>query len=195
MSNRHDQLPAHVVRRSKLQFLLVAFVFGAPLILATFMYSSGRWQPTGSTNHGFILEPIINLVDELPAETLETQSMWLLIYANDEECDETCRKALLRLRQSRLMLGNEMNRVERLFLHGAKPLDTVFLAEYHAGLKTLTDNGLLELLASKRPQQAAGGGIFLVDPLGNLILYFSPDIEPGDMVDDIKHLLELSRIG
>jgi hypothetical protein len=93
------------------------------------------------------------------------------------------------------MLGNEMNRVGRVFLHGATPVDTVFLQEQHAGLITITDTGLQELLARKRPEQLQAGGIFLLDPLGNLIMYFSPDINPGDMVDDIKHLLDLSRIG
>jgi hypothetical protein len=39
------------------------------------------------------------------------------------------------------------------------------------------------------------GGYYLVDPLGNLVMYFRPDLDPSDMVDDIKHLLRLSRIG
>ena len=39
------------------------------------------------------------------------------------------------------------------------------------------------------------GGYYLVDPLGNLVMYFQPDIDPQAMVEDIKHLLELSRIG
>lgn len=182
-------------RRSKLQFLLVALLFGAPLILATFMYSSDRWQPAGRTNHGQILEPIVNLSNELPASGLQTDGLWLMVYANDGPCLEDCRVALLRLRQSRLMLGNEMNRVARLFLHGAEPADKVFLEEHHAGLITITDKGLLELLSSKQPGQTPAGGLFLIDPLGNLIMYFPPAIEPGDMVDDIKHLLDLSRIG
>jgi hypothetical protein len=27
------------------------------------------------------------------------------------------------------------------------------------------------------------------------VMYFRPDLDPADMVDDIKHLLRLSRIG
>ena len=92
------------------------------------------------------------------------------------------------------MLGKEMYRVGRVFLHGAITVDTVFLQEHDAGLTTITNTGLLELLARKQPEQLQAGGIFLLDLLGNLIMYFSPDIEPGDMVDDIKHLLDLSRI-
>ena len=71
----------------------------------------------------------------------------------------------------------------------------MFLDEEHKGLLALADEPLSELLSNKKPRELDGGGYYLVDPLGNLVLYFSPDIDPGDMVDDIKRLLKLSRIG
>jgi hypothetical protein len=93
------------------------------------------------------------------------------------------------------MLGKEMDRLVRVFLHGDTTPDTVFLADEHAGLITLKDSGVSDLLENKKPAELAAGGYYLVDPLGNLVMYFRPDIDPGDMVEDIKHLLELSRIG
>jgi hypothetical protein len=39
------------------------------------------------------------------------------------------------------------------------------------------------------------GGVYLIDPLGNLVMYFPPDLDPKDAVRDIKHLLKLSNIG
>jgi hypothetical protein len=183
--------------RGKLQILLISLIFVVPLLLATVMYSFGLWLPAGSTNHGALLEPIINLHDEVPASPLWSgdATQWLMIYANSEECADTCRDDLLRLRQTRLMLGNNMSRVGRIFLHGNTPADKVFLNNYHKGLTTITDNTLQQLLDGGLPQQLRSGGIYLVDPLGNLIMYFARDIDPGDMVDDIKHLLDLSRIG
>ncbi len=183
--------------RSKFLFVLVVAIFAVPLLLATFMYSSGIWQPANSTNHGTILSPIVNLGEELPGSPLLSifTDRWQMIYVNEEDCAAACREALLRLRQSRLMLGNEMTRVDRVFLHGDTPPDRVFLEQHHAGLKTITDQGLQELLAIRQPPETLKGGIYLVDPLGNLVMYFAPDIEPGHMVDDIKHLLNLSRIG
>jgi hypothetical protein len=87
------------------------------------------------------------------------------------------------------------NRVKRVFLHGDSPPDTVFLTEEHQGLITIEDSSLNGLLKKKRPTELPAGGYFLIDPLGNLVMYFRPDIEPSDMVDDIKRLLRLSRIG
>jgi len=93
------------------------------------------------------------------------------------------------------MLGKEMDRLNRVFLHGESPPDTVFLAAEHAGLINLRDSGFSELLDNKKPATLAAGGYFLVDPLGNLVMYFEPQTDPADMVDDIKHLLKFSRIG
>lgn len=182
----------------RLQLFLISLVFFGPLILATWMYFSGAgFQPQGRTNHGNLLEPLVNIGDVLPdAPALaHNDGHWLLVYSNTAACDAACELALLTLRQSRLMLGKEMDRLQRVFLHGDTAPDTVFLASEHPGLVTLQDNSLSELLKNKRPPELAAGGFFLIDPLGNLVLYFRPDIDPGDMVEDIDHLLELSRIG
>jgi len=185
-------------RKGRVQLLLIAAVFLGPLILAAWLYFAGPGlAPAGRTNHGALLEPISNLTEALPASALHaaTDGHWALIYANPEECDATCEYSLYTLRQSRLMLGKEMDRLLRVFLHGDTPPDTVLLADNHKGLIALQDSGLNDLLENKRPTDLESGGYFLVDPLGNLVLYFRPDIDPSAMVEDIKHLLELSRIG
>lgn len=184
-------------RSSKMQLAFIALAFGAPLLLATWMYKSDRWQPDGGSNNGTILQPIVNIADRLPASPIVPliRQQWLMLYVNTNSCDEDCDAALYRLRQSRLMLANEMSRVTRVFLHGESTPDRVFLQEEHAGLITITDKALANLLVGKQPTEQEPGGIYLIDPLGNLVMYFSPELPPGKMVEDIKHLLELSRIG
>ena len=185
-------------KKGRLQLLLIAAVFIGPLIVAAWLYSGGSaLQPTGRSNHGALLEPIVNLADEAPGSTVAAQfeGAWALVYMNASECDATCRDALYTARQARLMLGKEMDRVSRVFLHGDTPPDTVFLAEEHPGLTTIEDSGLAGLLNNKRPADVPAGGYFLIDPHGNLVMYFRPDLDPADVVDDIKHLLRLSRIG
>lgn len=182
----------------RLQIAIIALVFFGPIIFAAWMYMTGQFQPAGSTNHGEILDPVINLREALSDHApilAATESPWRLIYANEAVCDQPCHDALYRLRQIRLMLGNDMDRLGRIFLHGESRPDKVFLDEQHRGLITISDQGLGLLLEESRPKSLPPGGIYLVDPLDNLIMYFSPDIVPVDMVDDLKHLLELSRIG
>ena len=185
-------------RVGRLQLLLVAAVFLGPLIVAAWMYyQGGSLQPQGRTNHGALLEPIENLANELPDSAIHVlyQQSWVLLYAQNTACDTDCQDALYKLRQSRLMLGKEMDRLTRVFLHGNTPPDTVFLAEEHAGLMTIEDGNLTRLLNSKKPADLPANGYYLIDPLGNLVMYFRPDLDPSEMVDDIKRLLKLSRIG
>ena len=185
-------------RKGRVQFLLIAAIFLGPLAIAAWMYfSQSSLIPEGRTNHGTLLQPIVRLADALPDSGLLDvgEGRWRLLYANRGECGEPCQYSLYTLRQSRLMLGKEMDRLVRVFLHGDTPLDTVLLAEQHEGLATLQDDRLGELLDGKRPEGLAPGGYFLVDPLGNLVMYFSPDTDPGAMVEDIKRLLKQSRIG
>ncbi|HEX7719624.1 MAG TPA: hypothetical protein VF389_07455 [Woeseiaceae bacterium] len=181
---------------------LVAAVFAVPLVFAIFLYFGGEsLQPTARSNHGALLEPIVNVHESLNSSVRSSafsdaaKDHWVLLYSNEQVCEEDCRDALYTLRQSRLMLGNDMSRLVRVFLHGESPPDTVFIEQQHAGLIALQDRELSRFLASRRPSQLAPGGYFLVDPLGNLVMYFPADIVPGRMVDDIEHLLELSRIG
>jgi hypothetical protein len=184
--------------KGRFQLLLISSVFFGPLILAAWLYFSGAGlQPAGRTNHGELLLPLASIHDTLPESAIHEHlgGSWLLIYSNSGLCEEACEYALYTLRQSRVMLGKDMDRLVRVFLHGDSAPDRVFLADEHAGLITLRDSGFSNLLKNKKPAESSAGGYYLVDPLGNLVMYFRPDIEPGDMVEDIKHLLELSRIG
>ena len=184
--------------KGRVQLLLVAAVFIGPLALAAWLYFAAQdMTPESRTNNGALLEPIVNVGELLPGSPLlETgDGRWVLLYANAGVCDEACEYSLYTLRQSRLMLGKEMGRLLRVFLHGESAPDTVLLTEEHAGLITLQDSDLADLLDNKKPADLATGGYYLVDPLGNLVLYFAPDIDPSAMVEDIKHLLEFSRIG
>jgi hypothetical protein len=185
-------------RSARIQLILVALVFFGPLIAAAWLYFGGHFDSGGErTNHGILLEPFVNLGESLPAYSLQShnEGHWMLVYANAQECADDCRAALYTTRQSRTMLGKEMDRVTRVFLHGPMPPDTVFLAGEHKGLVSLEDPTLAELLDNKKPADIPAGGYFLVDPHGNLVMYFQPDVDPADMVDDVKHLLRLSRIG
>ncbi len=182
--------------RGRLQFLLIATIFFGPLLFAAWLYYGGdALQPESRANHGALLEPIVNLLDAVPESRIHDDRAWRLLYAEDGDCGESCRKALYTQRQSRLMLGKEMDRVERVFLHGEHAPDTLLGAEEHRGLVSLHDPALRAVLDDKRPGSLPAGGFYLVDPHGNLVMYFNPDIEPRDMVDDIKRLLKLSRIG
>jgi hypothetical protein len=182
----------------RLQLLLVAAVFIVPLLLATWLYyRGGSLQPQARANHGALLEPIVDVDDVLADSDILTlhEDRWLLVYPHQGACEEECRDGLYSIRQMRLMLGREMDRVTRVFLHGDIAPDTVFLGSEHEGLVALEDGELSALLAARRPPAEPEGGYYLVDPQGNLVMYFAPTLAPRDIVADLKRLLKLSHIG
>ena len=185
-------------RSARLYLLLIAAVFFGPLLLAAWLYYGGYFvESDARANNGTLLAPIVNLEDRLPGSALHAArgDKWQLLYESSGPCDDECRSGLYTIRQVRLMLGREMNRVGRIFLHDDSPLDTLFLDSEHEGLATLEEPGLKSLLESKTPAGLDDGGYYLIDPQGNLVLYFEPGLDPRDVVDDIKRLLKLSRIG
>lgn len=180
------------------QLVLVALTFIVPLVAAVWLYfGDNAPRPEGRSNHGALLTPVINLRDELGNAPLlqAADNQWALVYVQTGSCEDDCRQALHRMRQSRLMLGNDMSRVVRVLLHGSVAPDTLFLEEEHAGLVALQDRTASQALSDSRPRKLSAGGLYLIDPLGNLVMYFPEDIPPRQLVDDVEHLLELSRIG
>lgn len=185
-------------RSGRLQLFLIAAAFIGPLIAAIWLYSAGdSVQPDGRANNGALLEPIINIRDALPASPLhaEQSGRWLLVFSGQGDCGAGCESGLYTIRQLHLMLGRESQRVARIFLHAESPADTVVLADQHEGLITIEDSSLSVLLDSKKPDELAAGGYYLIDPQSNLVMYFQPELEPRVIVEDIKRLLKLSRIG
>ena len=180
---------------ARMQLAMIAALFLGPLVLAAWLYYGGSFTPSARSNHGLLLDPVVQLPDMHPALPGISERQWLLVYANDSACGEACVDALFALRQSRLMLGNDMTRLTRVFLRGPGGADTVPAIEQDGGLEILQDASLLLDLRSALPADTPGGGFFLIDPLGNLVMYFRPDLDPRAMVDDIKHLLKLSHIG
>jgi hypothetical protein len=189
------QKPEHSRKAARLQLALVAALFFGPLLVAAWMYYSGSFRPVARSNHGLLIEPVLPLAVTYPGTAKIAAGQWLLVYVTDRDCDDECEKALYTLQQSRLMLGNDMGRLTRVLLRGGKGTDTVFFAEQDDGPMTLHDKSLARDLAAALSGGVPHGGFFLVDPLGNLVMYFRPDLDPSEMVDDIKHLLKLSRIG
>lgn len=188
--------------RGRLKLLFIAAVFLGPLAAAAWLYYSGEaLQPAARTNSGELLQPIVNVDEALtPASLAEltdgaTAGSWVLLYKNTGACDEACESALYRMRQSRLMLGRDMTRLARVFLHGDIAPDKVLIDTEHDGLVTINNSGLGGILDRRRPADLAPGGLYLIDPLGNLVMYFTGDLAPEQMVGDIEHLLDLSRIG
>lgn len=196
-------------QRSRRPFWILVALFFAPLLLSFLLYYGGiDWRPTGRTHQGDLIDP----ARPLPQVTLPTpagdalsleslRGKWALVYIGDGRCDARCREALALIRQSRLALGDDMKRVNRLFLSTGECCDLDYLQAEHIGLLVAqVDNAEGERLLAEFPRYAqqpvaTAGRIYIVDPLGNLMMSYAPDAPPKGLLKDMEKLLKLSHIG
>jgi len=189
------------VRKSRAQLLLLVAVFFVPLAIAFALYY-GAWRPAGSTNHGELLDPPrplpsapLTSVSGAPFDAGLSSGKWSLVYVGDGACDPRCREALTLMRQTRLALNDDLSRVQRVFLAAGACCDSGYLDAEHAGLIVArTDSAAGEAMLKEFPD-VRGGRIYIVDPLGNLMMSYAPDAPPKGLLEDLKKLLKLSRIG
>lgn len=196
-------------RRSRSQLWLLVAVFFVPLGLSFLLYyGTDGWRPTGSTNHGDLLVP----ARALPAVSLSTpdgarlpedflRGKWSFVYAGASGCDDRCRAALTDMRQVRLALNKDSSRVQRVFLYAGSCCDDAYFAAEQSGLiLAAVDNATgQDVIAAlpvydDRPVLDAGR-IYVVDPLGNVMMSYAREANPKGLLDDMKKLLRLSQIG
>lgn len=177
-------------------------LFLLPLLLSFWLYYGLHWRPQGTANHGDLIVPPrplpeITLADAGGVTARHIFSgKWSLVYVGDGACDANCRTTLIFMRQTRLSLNNEMTRVQRVFLTTGECCDRAYLAAEHPGLRVFDASvpAAQPLLALFDPQRRAQG-LYIVDPLGNLMMRYDARQPPEGMLEDLKRLLRLSQIG
>jgi hypothetical protein len=138
----------------------------------------------------------------LPGTTAAAQApptlrgKWFLVIADGADCDARCERKIWQLRQLRTMQGKEMERVERVWLVDDRREPAARLHEPFAGTWVVRQPDAALLGALPLPK---GGElrdhIWLVDPLGNLMMRYPPDADASRIRRDMTRLLKYSRIG
>ena len=183
-------------RRSTLTLWLILAVCAAPVALSYLAFY--LWRPASHVNYGELIEPHplppaqLTLHGGRPFALAELKGEWVLLVAGRAACDDACRARLVYIRQVRLAQGKEAGRIERVWLvtDGAAP-DPALLAE-HPGLIVARerDGRLVEALPAER---SAADHVYVVDPVGNLMMRFPRDPDPRRMLKDIARLLRHSK--
>ena len=179
--------------------LLILILFVGPLAAAFWLYYGSSWRPSGRTSHGELIQPVITL-PTLPGASGEGNVLtgkWslLVVGLGESGCDPDCRNALIYARQTWLSLGRLASRVQRVLLAGPGCCDSAYLHREHDGLvvaDATAGAGAALLVAIPEPR---GHYVFVVDPLGNLMMRYDVRQDPKGLRVDLQKLLELSHIG
>ena len=189
--------------RGRRSFLLIASMFLLPVAVVFALYYGGIWSPAGSSAKGELIHPArpLEVVGLRHAEGHAAgneifQAKWSLIYIGNGACDDACRTALTYGRQTRIAVGKDMDRVQRVFFVTGNCCDQRYLAAEQPGLVVLDASSpeAQKLLAEFTGNRASS--IYIVDPLGNLMMrHDATQVINKDLLSDLKKLLKLSHIG
>lgn len=188
--------------RSKLLIpVLLALLFIGPFATAMYLYFFGGdgWRPQGSVAHGILIEnpPSLDIGKlALPdGSSARFTGKWSLLYVGNGNCAESCQKSLYEVRQVRQALGRDMSRVQRYFITTDGTPDVQLIKGAHPDLividAAVTGGG--KILATLGEHSEAD--VFVVDPLGNIMMRFPAGTTMKDMHKDLSLLLKASTIG
>lgn len=185
--------------------IIVVLCFGS-LAIAVYLYNHANLL-YGSTNSGHLITPVIpiarseiNGFDEFSRQNLdEIRGRWVLVHIiTGMGCNHACRESLHKTKQVRLMLNKDLMRVRRLAIvdHSvSKETASNWWRDHETLLRAVATprfiNAARGLLGNLIPE----GTVLLMDPMGNLMMWYEPEFDPYGLKNDLKKLLYVSQVG
>lgn len=170
---------------ARLKLVGILLACAAPFVLGWAAWYFG-WGTGSRGNYGELIAP-----RTLSAPPFgELRGKWVLVTFDAAACDAYCEKKLYYMRQLRKAQGKDEARVERLWLVTDRGAPRPELAAAIEGTRIAP--------VAESAQGFPGDPtdhIYLVDPLGNLMLRFPRDPDPSKMLKDLQRLLKYSRVG
>ena len=190
---------AHRTVQGRWRLFALLLVCAAPVIASYFTYYVVR--PEGRRNYGQLLEPQRPLpaiaaaaLDGKAAPLTALKGQWLLVSVASGSCDPACEKHLYLQRQLRESLGKEKDRLDWIWL---VPDETPVRPALLPALSQATVLRVRGDALSAWLQPAAGHQVhehlYLVDPLGNLMLRFPAALDTASAPQAKRDLDRLMR--
>ncbi|MGA7802367.1 MAG: SCO family protein [Gammaproteobacteria bacterium] len=198
------------LRRQRFTLVAIALIFVAPMAVAWLLLARPGWQPSYTVNHGTLIRPprplsavALYRTDGAPLQADYLRGKWTLLYIGSEACPGVCQRQLYNTRQVRLAQGKNIGRVQRLLVLTGATTES----ELHA---IRTDHPDLTVVVSRAAGRAAflqqfrlagatdpanAGQVYVIDPLGNLMMSYGPGASPSGMLKDLERLLKVSYVG
>lgn len=191
---------------SRLYLLGLFAVFFIPMFVAMWMYfGAGNWFTMKTQNHGVLIQPPRPLNEfSLSSNNAvawtheEFLGKWTILYLGNNQCDLYCEASLFKMRQVQLTLGRDSQRVQRKFLGLGGDLNSTNLKEilkYYPKLQNAWFDPDLFRIHLPQFKDLDEHSIYIIDPLGNLMMSYSKYATSKGIKKDLKRLLKVSRIG
>ncbi len=193
-----------MMQRKTLTFWLITLIFCIPLLAAWFAYSNGLFLSGRTTNRGTLLIPPISIqtLDLKDKENQQVASLlrgkWWLLYLTAQPLDAESQRNLYYMRQIRQATGKNRDRVARAIVTVQESSNTsAQLAKQFPGTAffIISPEKIAGLEKATKKLALARGSLYLVDPLGNIMMSYALDAPPKGILKDLERLLKVSQIG
>jgi cytochrome oxidase Cu insertion factor (SCO1/SenC/PrrC family) len=197
-----------MVRNNRLKLLAIIALFMLPPLAAWVAWQTMDATGAGATtNAGTLVTPARPLsfagLKQPDGNVLDESALrgrWTIVMFANGECDDRCSELLYLTRQIRLGMNKDIPRVQRLLVLDTSPSPEVAaeLARDHEDLIwVIRDASAATLMQAFHGDGFAPDGeqSFLVDPLGNLMMVYGPEVPAKGMMKDLRKLLKISQIG
>lgn len=185
-------LPEPDRRRGRWQLILLLLVVIGPILLASAMYKWRFWVPESRSYHGTLIGDGRDLAD-IGVQAV-ANGRWQLLVTVPGECDAACGELLYLARQINIGLAREASRASHA-LASATTLPAELDARLRREYPRLERHALDLRQYREAGQDAAVPSLWIVDPLGNLVLRYGPGVNGKGVLKDLRLLLKLSHIG
>nr|WP_175154465.1 hypothetical protein [Achromobacter piechaudii] len=197
-------------KRSLMPMVLVFLCSLAPIVAAFVVYMNPQWWPADSSNYGTLVSPQrpmpaanelkLTTLDGKPFDLQSLKGKWLLVAADGAACPESCARKLYITRNTHASQGKNVDRLARVwFITDNEPVPEKVLEAYQGTvmLRVNADQLAHYLLArdSAAGQPALQDPIWVIDPLGNLMMQYPAQADGVKVRKDISKLVYNSRIG
>ena len=179
--------------KTRLYLLLIILSFAGPLMLATFMYKYSDFIPVAEPkSNGNLITPVITISKEEDFGNILSNKKWTFMYVyEDDACDLICEATLYMMQQVRESVGRERSRIKNILI-----VNNNFNNEDNEKIiKKYNKIELLNVLQNNFFDKLEKNHLYIVDPLGNIFIYYDKDFSAKGLKKDIKKMLRISRIG
>ncbi len=192
--------------KSRLQLVLVAAIFAAPVLIALALNQAG-WRPHGTRNFGELVTPPQDMNSTHPQQTdggpfvwHDTRWQWTLLAVASEgtdargrvtqgavagsSCENQCLAQLDLLHRARLTLNQNSDRVRLVYSGPALPAAAL---EQLRPITLITDTD--QAFAAWRANTPDTLAAALVDPSGFLMLRYTAGFDANGLKKDLTRLI------
>jgi len=153
------------VKRKYTPLIFLILAFFLPIALSGLLYYNHQNFTLKTSNHGVIVNPPVDVKNLWQSSD---RNQWQVVHVTKNVCDSDCENVAYTLNQIKKALGKNSERVN---------------------FKIVSS----EQSVMEKKDFSVENKIYLVDPAGNLFMYYADTSNPMNILKDLNHVLETSQ--